>query len=85
MRSRRWGRIVMISSYSVKQPIEGLMLSNSLRLATIGWAKTLAAEVGEDNVLVNTVCPGWTRTGRLEAIVAGRAKAASTGVAEEEE
>ncbi len=58
MRSRRWGRIIMISSYSVKQPIEGLMLSNSLRLANIGWAKTLAAEVGADNILVNTVCPG---------------------------
>ncbi|MBS0400187.1 MAG: SDR family NAD(P)-dependent oxidoreductase, partial [Proteobacteria bacterium] len=58
MRARRWGRIVNVSSTSVKQPIDNLLLSNSIRLAVLGWAKTLANEVAADNVLVNTVCPG---------------------------
>ena len=85
MRRQRWGRIVNISSYSVKQPIDGLLLSNSIRLAVLGWAKSLANEVAGDNVLVNTVCPGWTRTQRVGDIVADRArKAASTSAAVEE-
>ncbi len=78
MQQRRWGRIVNVSSYSVKQPIEGLLLSNSIRLAVLGWAKTLANEVAVDNVLVNTVCPGWTRTQRVRDIVEDRARKAAT-------
>jgi 3-oxoacyl-[acyl-carrier protein] reductase len=81
MRSQRWGRIVNVSSYSVKQPIAGLMLSNSIRLAVLGWAKTLANEVAADNVLVNTVCPGWTRTDRVEQILSAQASAAKTDTA----
>jgi 3-oxoacyl-[acyl-carrier protein] reductase len=81
MRSQRWGRIVNISSYSVKQPIAGLMLSNSIRLAVLGWAKTLANEVAADNILVNTVCPGWTRTDRVEQILSAQASAAKTDAA----
>lgn len=65
MQERRWGRIVNISSSGVKQPIPGLTLSNSVRLAVQGWAKTLADQVAADNVLVNTVCPGWTKTARV--------------------
>lgn len=80
MRRQRWGRIVNISSYSVKQPIAGLMLSNSVRLAMLGWAKTLANEVAGDNVLVNTVCPGWTRTDRVRQIFASQANAAGTDI-----
>lgn len=78
MQAQRWGRVVNISSYSVKQPIEGLMLSNSLRLAVLGWAKTLANEVAKDNVLVNTICPGWTRTDRVEQIFSVQATRAQT-------
>lgn len=81
MRQQRWGRIVNVSSYSVKQPIPNLMLSNSIRLAVLGWAKTLASEVAADNVLVNTVCPGWTRTDRVEQVVTAQARAANTGAA----
>ena len=81
MRKQRWGRIVNISSYSVKQPIAGLMLSNSIRLAVLGWAKTLANEVAADNVLVNTVCPGWTRTDRVEQIFSAQASSAQTDAA----
>lgn len=73
MRRQRWGRIVNVSSYSVKQPIPDILLSNSLRLAVAGWAKTLAGEVAADNVLVNTVAPGWTRTARVTQMLAARA------------
>ena len=80
MRSRRWGRVVIISSTSVKQPIPDLMLSNSLRLAALGWAKTLSAQVARDNILINTVGPGWTRTDRIAQMVAARAAATSSTV-----
>lgn len=75
MRSQKWGRIVNISSYSVRQPIRQLMLSNSIRLAVTGWAKSLANEVAADGVLVNTVGPGWTATDRMTSLIAKRAEA----------
>jgi 3-oxoacyl-[acyl-carrier protein] reductase len=65
MRQRRWGRIVTIQSTSVKQPIDGLDLSNGVRPGVAGLTKTLAAELGRDNILVNTVCPGRILTDRL--------------------
>jgi len=80
MRARKWGRVVVISSTSVKQPIPDLMLSNSLRLGALGWAKTLAGQVAKDNILINTVGPGWTRTDRVAQMVAARATATSTTV-----
>ncbi len=76
MRHNRWGRIVNIASLSAKQPIEGLVLSNAFRPAIVGLAKTLAAELGKDGILVNTVCPGYTRTDRLEELALHRAVAA---------
>lgn len=69
MRARRWGRIVIISSVGVKQPVPNLTLSNSIRMAVLGWAKTLAQQVAGDNVLVNSVCPGFTRTARIEQVL----------------
>ncbi len=68
MRAQKWGRIINITSTSVKQPVDGLMLSNSIRLAVIGWAKTLANEVGPDQVTINNVCPGFTTTARLDEL-----------------
>jgi len=65
MRQRRWGRIITIQSSSVKQPIEGLDLSNAIRPGAAGLMKTLASELGADNILVNTVCPGRILTDRL--------------------
>jgi 3-oxoacyl-[acyl-carrier protein] reductase len=76
MRAQRWGRIVNVSSYGVRQPIAGLMLSNGIRLGAVGWAKTLAGEVAAEGITVNTVCPGWTETDRLRQVVDARAKAA---------
>lgn len=65
MRQRRWGRIIAITSYVMKQPLDGLVLSNSVRGAVAGLMKTLANELGPDNILVNTVCPGPIATDRL--------------------
>src|SRR5271170_1848974 len=74
MRRNRWGRLLTITSVSVKQPIEGLLLSNSLRAGVSGLAKTLANEFGPDGITVNNVCPGFTLTDRLEELVEKRAK-----------
>lgn len=74
MRAKAWGRIINISSNSIRQPIGPLFLSNSMRLAVLGWAKSLANEVAGQGILVNTVCPGWTRTERVSSLLATRAK-----------
>src|SRR6516162_5208657 len=65
MKERRWGRILNVTSITVKQPVDNLMLSNSLRAAVTGWARTLANEVGETGVTVNNLIPGYTRTDRV--------------------
>jgi 3-oxoacyl-[acyl-carrier protein] reductase len=65
MQQRRWGRFIAVTSVSVKQPIEGLVLSNSVRAGVSGLIKTLANEYGPYNILVNAVCPGYTATARL--------------------
>jgi len=75
MRARKWGRVVNIASYSVKQPIKELMLSNAIRLSVIGWAKSLASDVAADGVTVNNVCPGWTMTDRVASLMETRSKA----------
>jgi 3-oxoacyl-[acyl-carrier protein] reductase len=74
MQRRRWGRFITITSISVKQPIDGLMLSNSLRAGVTGMAKTLANEFGADGITVNNVCPGYTLTDRLGELFEKRAK-----------
>jgi len=68
MRAGRWGRIVNVASISVKEPIDGLVLSNTMRAGVAGLAKTLANEAGRDGVLVTTVCPGYTDTERLSEL-----------------
>jgi 3-oxoacyl-[acyl-carrier protein] reductase len=65
MRERQWGRIIHVTSIAVKQPVDGLILSNSVRAAVTGFARTLANEVAEDGVTVNCVMPGYTRTDRV--------------------
>jgi 3-oxoacyl-[acyl-carrier protein] reductase len=68
MQRNHWGRFLTITSVSVKQPIDGLLLSNSLRAAVTGLAKTLANEFGASGITVNNVCPGYTRTARLDEL-----------------
>ena len=84
MRQQKWGRIINITSVSVKQPINELLLSNSIRLAVIGWSKTLANQVAQDGILINNVCPGWTRTDRVTRLVAGRAQMQNQSIEEVE-
>ena len=66
MKERRWGRILNVTSIAAKQPIEGLILSNSLRAGVIGFARTLANEVAAFGVTVNNLLPGYTLTDRVE-------------------
>ncbi|MBM3167385.1 MAG: SDR family oxidoreductase [Chloroflexi bacterium] len=74
LRNGGWGRIVNMVSVAAKQPIQGLILSNSVRAAVIGLAKTLSNEVAGANILVNSVCPGWILTDRLSTVVRKRAE-----------
>jgi len=68
MKERRWGRILNITSIAVKQPVDNLILSNSLRAAVTGFARTLANEVAADGITVNNILPGYTRTERVEEL-----------------
>lgn len=77
MQKNKWGRLIAITSVSVKQPIDGLLLSNSVRAAVAGLVKTLANEFGADGITVNNVCPGYTRTERLDDLA--KSLAARTG------
>ncbi len=74
MKENKWGRIINITSISVKQPIDNLLLSNAFRSAVTAFAKTLSNQVGEFNITVNNVAPGLTHTGRLDDLAELRAK-----------
>src|SRR5437899_2760789 len=74
MQENKWGRLITITSSAVKQPVEGLLLSNSIRAAVTGLARTLANEYGADGITVNNVCPGFTRTARLDNLAAAISK-----------
>ena len=83
MKERRWGRILNVTSIAAKQPIDGLMLSNSLRAAVIGFARTLATEVAPFGVTVNNLLPGYTRTDRVQELAraaSGKAGASDTDI-----
>ena len=73
MKERRWGRILNVTSIAVKQPVDGLILSNSIRAAVTGFARTLANEVAPYGVTVNNLMPGFTRTDRVEQLNADTA------------
>jgi len=75
LRRQGGGRIINITSYAVKQPLDGLILSNAARLGVVGLAKTLSRELGPDNILVNNVCPGPTLTDRMQSLMRSRAEA----------
>ena len=75
MKDKGWGRIINISSVSVKTPVNGLFLSNSLRMGVLGWSKALADELAPFGITVNTVCPGYTKTERVEAILESQSNA----------
>ncbi len=70
MQKNNWGRFLTITSYSVKQPVEGLLLSNALRAGVTGLVRTLANEYAAYGITVNNICPGYTRTERLDELAA---------------
>ena len=74
MRAQGWGRILVLSSSSVVQPIQNLGVSNTVRAAQVGWAKTLSNEVGTDGVTVNTLLPGRIHTTRVDQLDAAAAE-----------
>ena len=82
MKSAGYGRIINVISTSVKQPLGGLGVSNTIRGAVASWAKTMANELGEFGITVNNVLPGATATERLAAIIQN--KATKTGLSTEE-
>jgi 3-oxoacyl-[acyl-carrier protein] reductase len=73
MQAQRWGRIINVTSLSIKQPVANLALSNTFRTAVTGFAKTLSAEVAASGITINNVAPGYTATERLEELFANEA------------
>ena len=82
MKERGWGRVLVVTSVAVKQPVDNLILSNSLRAAVTGYAKTLSREVATQGITVNTILPGYTATERVVDL--NRANAEREGVEPEE-
>lgn len=83
LRKSEVGSVLTVTSYSVKQPIPNLVLSNSIRSATIGLTKTLALELGQDGIRFNSILPGWTETERVYELMSHRA--AQSGLSVEQE
>lgn len=75
--------ILTITSYSVKQPIPNLLISNSVRAATAGLTKSLALELGKEGIRLNSILPGWTETERVEELMSARAELNQTSAEEE--
>lgn len=76
MQRHRWGRIITITSVTVKQPVAELIMSNAVRAGVVGLVKSLSNEFGKDGILVNNVAPGYTTTERLKELAGVRALAA---------
>ncbi|MFQ6069268.1 MAG: SDR family oxidoreductase [Candidatus Aminicenantales bacterium] len=68
MKERRWGRIIIMTSISAKQPIDNLILSNTARAGVLGFSKSLSNQLGRFGITVNSVCPGYTKTERVEEL-----------------
>lgn len=83
MKRQKSGSILAITSISVKQPLDNLLLSNALRLGVIGLVKSLSNELAPDGIRVNALCPGWTRTERVDQLL--RARAEKSGLSVEQE
>lgn len=75
--------VLTVTSISVKQPVENLILSNSVRSATVGLTKSLALELGKDGIRFNSILPGWTETERIVELMAARAEANNSTLQEE--
>lgn len=74
MVKKKWGRIIFITSIAVKQPIDGLIISNTLRAGLTGYAKSISNEYAQYGLTINTVCPGYTRTERLQELAEAKSE-----------
>ncbi len=83
LRQSKAPSVLTVTSYSVKQPIPNLVLSNSIRAATVGLTKTLALELGDVGIRFNSILPAWTNTERVHNLMASRAKENGTSIEEE--
>ncbi len=83
LRQSKHASVLTLTSYSVKQPIPNLVLSNSIRAATVGLTKTLALELGGQGIRFNSILPGWTETERVVELMSNRAKMNHTTIEEE--
>jgi 3-oxoacyl-[acyl-carrier protein] reductase len=81
MQKKSWGRLVTLTSVSVRQPVADLVYSNAVRSGVVGLVKSLSNEFGKDGITVNNVAPGYTATERLKQLA--RARAAEAGLTEE--
>jgi 3-oxoacyl-[acyl-carrier protein] reductase len=84
MQQARWGRIVTITSITVKQPVPELVLSNSIRAGVLGLVRSLATQFGPDNITINNVGPGYTATARIKDLAEVNARTAGISVADYE-
>ena len=82
MAERGWGRIINLTSITVKQPVDNLILSNSIRMAVIGWAKTLSLEFAASGVTVNNIATGYTLTERINELATVKAEQSGKSVDE---
>ena len=82
MRERGWGRILCVTSITAERPVQNLLLSNALRPAVAGFARSLAREVARDGITVNTILPGYTRTERVDELSEATAQREGIGVAD---
>ena len=80
MRARTWGRVIALTSISVKQPLDNLVLSNAFRMAVVGLVKTLARELAPDGILVNAISPGYVGTDRMADVLEAGAKATGRSI-----
>lgn len=85
MKANKWGRIINVISTSVKAPLQGLGVSNTIRAAVGNWSKTLASEIASENITVNNILPGATNTDRLHEIIENKAQKTGLSVHEIEQ
>jgi 3-oxoacyl-[acyl-carrier protein] reductase len=84
MQQRHWGRVVTITSMTVKQPVPDLVLSNSVRAGVLGLVRSLATQFGPDNITINNVGPGYTATARMKELAESKAQRKGNTAAEYE-
>ncbi len=82
MKKNKWGRIIAVTSIAARQPVDHLILSNTARAGVLGFLKTLSAQVAMDGITVNSICPGYTKTERIEELAAMFAESGQGSVEE---